>query len=55
MCIRDSSLSLPLLPVAGTRTLLEHYWKVYPHSKVMQCGYDIPCEKGGCIHTDDSR
>ena len=38
-----------------TRKLLEHYWQVYPHSKVMQCGYDIPCESGGCIHTDDSR
>jgi hypothetical protein len=38
-----------------TRTLLEHYWKVYPDSKVMQCGYDVPCESGGCIRTDDSR
>ncbi len=39
----------------GTKTLLEHYWKAYPQSKVMQCGYDIPCEQGGCLHTDDSR
>jgi hypothetical protein len=21
----------------------------------MQCGYDIPCERGGCLRTDDAR
>ena len=29
-----------------TESLLEYYWKQYPRSRVMQCGYDLPCEKG---------
>ena len=33
---------------ACTDTLLTELWTVYPSAKVMQCGYDIPCEEGQC-------
>ena len=28
--------------------MLDYYFSKYPNSKVMQCGYDIPCELGEC-------
>jgi len=32
-----------------TASLLETYWKSYPLSRVMQCGYDFPCATGRCM------
>ena len=32
-----------------TDLMLETYWKKFPKSVVVQCGYDLPCEEGGCI------
>lgn len=32
-----------------TDELLDSYWKLHPTSTVVQCGYDLPCEAGGCI------
>lgn len=31
-----------------TATLLDNYWKVFPKSKVMHSGYDLPCENLWC-------
>ena len=36
-----------------TESLLEYYWKQYPSSRVMQCGYDFPCEKGTHCASDN--
>jgi hypothetical protein len=33
---------------ACSETMLDVYFKKYPASKVMQCGYDIPCLEGKC-------
>ena len=34
---------------ACTDTLLSHFWAKYPRARVMQCGYDLPCEQGRCV------
>jgi len=31
-----------------TTTLFKKLWAKFPKTKVMQCGYDIPCMDGGC-------
>ena len=33
---------------ACTESMLGPFWEAYPHAKVLQCGYDIPCEQGSC-------
>jgi hypothetical protein len=38
-----------------TQSLLEYYWRQYPASRVMQCGYDLPCQTGRCVGVDDHR
>ena len=39
-----------------TGAILDKYFAAFPQSKVMQCGYDVPCEDGGsCIKTADAR
>ena len=38
-----------------TAAILTKFFEVFPKSKVMQCGYDIPCADGGCVKTDDAR
>ena len=38
-----------------TQALLGKFFAAFPKAKVMQCGYDIPCQDSSCIKTADAR
>lgn len=38
---------------ACSEKMLDNYWKAFPKSKVMQSGYDVPCDNALCLNTMD--
>mmetsp|Transcript_66949 Transcript_66949/g.150473 ORF Transcript_66949/g.150473 Transcript_66949/m.150473 type:complete len:293 (+) Transcript_66949:105-983(+) len=50
-CIRETVRTI----TNCTALLLDNYWKVFPKSKVMHSGYDVPCENLWCDVTITGR
>jgi hypothetical protein len=40
---------------ACTEALLAPLWAKFPHTRVMQCGYDVPCVRGRCAAVAGAR
>lgn len=49
-CVRDVNKMI----VACSEYMFDNYFKAFPKSKIMQSGYDIPCEDLACLWTLDS-
>ncbi len=51
-CLRNATTAIN----ACTETLLTKLWAAFPRTKVVQCGYDLPCEDGShCLEVAMSR
>lgn len=49
-CITDFNSRI----IACHSTMFDKFYKVYPNARIMQAGYDIPCENRFCEHTTDA-
>jgi len=43
-CMRQKTMEIN----SCTKTLLSNLWEIYPNTKVLQCGYDLPCGMHEC-------
>merc|ERR1712032_629079 len=48
-CVKSESNKI----LGCTTTMLDNYWKAFPESKVLQTGYEVPCQNFFCQETFD--